>query len=194
MVKISVALQFRIPLNNRKKCLAAGFEHIMSNCQFGRGCIIGLKEGAYQTLPLSARSPDPSLIEPVWDIMGRRLHLPRNVDDLAQQLDQIWQEIPQEIIRVLYHFMSRHVATCIQARDGSSDETFLNRGSGVFMTTASNESYQRVIGVIASCFTCELPAIIEALNLYETLPILEQAKSLVIFCDSKTAFQAILNG
>ncbi|GFX47733.1 transposable element Tc1 transposase [Trichonephila clavipes] len=44
--------------------------------------------------------PDPSPIEHVWDIMGRRLHLPGNVDDLARQLEQIWQEIPQETIRV----------------------------------------------------------------------------------------------
>ncbi|GFW64695.1 uncharacterized protein TNCV_700981 [Trichonephila clavipes] len=39
----------------------------------------------------------------------------------------------------------------------------------------------------------ELQAIIEAVDLYETLPILEQAKGLVIFCDSTVALQAILN-
>ncbi|GFY28715.1 transposable element Tc1 transposase [Trichonephila clavipes] len=60
----------------------------------------------YQTLfPWPAKSPDPS---PSWDLMGRRLHLPGNVDDLACQLEQIWQKIPQETIRVLYHY----VASC----------------------------------------------------------------------------------
>ncbi|GFT60846.1 RNase H domain-containing protein [Trichonephila clavipes] len=39
-----------------------------------------------------------------------------------------------------------------------------------------------------------LRVIIEALNLYETLPILEQAKGLIIFCDSKAALHAVLNG
>ncbi|GFX29580.1 ribonuclease H [Trichonephila clavipes] len=80
--------------------------------------------------------------------------------------------------------------------DGSSDETFLNGDSGVFMTTPSDANYQRVIGAgaIASCFTCEIQAIIEVLDLYETLPILEQTRDLVIFCDSRAAFQAILNG
>ncbi|GFV11182.1 ribonuclease H [Trichonephila clavipes] len=65
--------------------------------------------------------------------------------------------------------------------DGSSDETFLNGGSGVFMTTPSDANYQRIIGAgaIAFCFTCERE-IIEALNLYETLPILEQTRCLVI--------------
>ncbi|GFW78395.1 transposable element Tc1 transposase [Trichonephila clavipes] len=43
---------------------------------------------AYQTLPWPARSPDPSPIEHVWDMMGRRLHLPENVNDLARQLDK----------------------------------------------------------------------------------------------------------
>ncbi|GFX21801.1 transposable element Tcb2 transposase [Trichonephila clavipes] len=54
----------------------------------------------YQILPWPARSPDPSPIKHVWDIMGRRLHLPGNVDNLARQLDQTCREIPQETIRV----------------------------------------------------------------------------------------------
>ncbi|GFY11727.1 uncharacterized protein TNCV_1529191 [Trichonephila clavipes] len=49
--------------------------------------------------------------------MRRRLP-PENVDDLARQLEQIWQEIPQETMRVLYHSMPRHVAACIRARGG----------------------------------------------------------------------------
>ncbi|GFX65448.1 transposable element Tc1 transposase [Trichonephila clavipes] len=42
-----------------------------------------LQHIAYQTLPCPAKSPDPSPIEHVWDMMGRRLHQPGNVDDLA---------------------------------------------------------------------------------------------------------------
>ncbi|GFU85591.1 transposable element Tc1 transposase [Trichonephila clavipes] len=38
---------------------------------------------AYQTLPWPARSPDPTPIEHVWDMMGMRLYLPGNVVDLA---------------------------------------------------------------------------------------------------------------
>ncbi|GFV50215.1 HTH_Tnp_Tc3_2 domain-containing protein [Trichonephila clavipes] len=41
-------------------------------------------------------------------------------DDLARQLEQIQQEIQQEIIRLLYHSMPRHVAAFIQARGGST--------------------------------------------------------------------------
>ncbi|GFW97879.1 hypothetical protein TNCV_1426421 [Trichonephila clavipes] len=80
--------------------------------------------------------------------------------------------------------------------DGSSIETFSNGASGVFMTTPSDGTYQQVFGAgaIASCFTCEPRAIIEALDLYETLPILEQVKGLVIFCDSKAVLWAILYG
>ncbi|GFV31621.1 transposable element Tc1 transposase [Trichonephila clavipes] len=75
---------------------------------------------AYQTLPSTARLPGLSPVEHVWDMMGRGLHLPENVDDLAQQLKQIWQEIPQETIRVFYYSMLRHVAACIQARGWST--------------------------------------------------------------------------
>ncbi|GFU20037.1 hypothetical protein TNCV_1191811 [Trichonephila clavipes] len=47
-------------------------------------------------------------------MMGKRLPLPGNVDELALQLEKIWQEILQKTIRGLYHFMQRRVATCIQ--------------------------------------------------------------------------------
>ncbi|GFX00363.1 hypothetical protein TNCV_1273571 [Trichonephila clavipes] len=47
-------------------------------------------------------------------MMGMRLHLPENIDNLARQLEKIWQEIPQETIRVLYHSMPRRVAACIK--------------------------------------------------------------------------------
>ncbi|GFV14578.1 transposable element Tcb1 transposase [Trichonephila clavipes] len=60
--------------------------------------------------------PDLSPIEHVLNMMGRQLHLPENVDDLALRSEQIWQEIPLETIRVRYHFMPRNMAACTQAR------------------------------------------------------------------------------
>ncbi|GFX84586.1 transposable element Tc1 transposase [Trichonephila clavipes] len=73
-----------------------------------------------QALPWPAKSPDVSPIEHVWDMMGRQLHLLGNVEDLGRQFEQIWQEVPQQTFRVLYHSMSRRVAACIQARGGST--------------------------------------------------------------------------
>ncbi|GFV91332.1 uncharacterized protein TNCV_898491 [Trichonephila clavipes] len=66
-------------------------------------------------------------MEHVRDMLGRRLHLLGNVDDLAQQLEKIWQEIPQETFRVLYHSMSRRAAACIQDRGklGQAQNTIL---------------------------------------------------------------------
>ncbi|GFW10319.1 transposable element Tcb1 transposase [Trichonephila clavipes] len=57
-----------------------------------------------QILPFPSRSPD---LFPIDHMMGRRLHAPENADDLTQQLEQIWHEVRQEIIRVLYHSMPR---------------------------------------------------------------------------------------
>ncbi|GFY18874.1 transposable element Tcb1 transposase [Trichonephila clavipes] len=54
------------------------------------------------------------------DMMGRRLYLPGNVDDLVRELEQIWQEILHETIGVLYHSMPRRVAACIRSRVGST--------------------------------------------------------------------------
>ncbi|GFX49556.1 hypothetical protein TNCV_4901981 [Trichonephila clavipes] len=56
----------------------------------------------------------------IWDMMGRQLDLSGNVDDLARQLEQRWQEITQKTIAVLYYSLSSRVAVCIQARGGST--------------------------------------------------------------------------
>ncbi|GFW98225.1 transposable element Tc1 transposase [Trichonephila clavipes] len=74
-----------------------------------------VKIGSY-----SARSPDFSPIEPIWDMMEMRLYLPRNSDDLARELELTLQEILQDTIRVFYHSMPRRVAACIRARVGST--------------------------------------------------------------------------
>ncbi|GFX38103.1 transposable element Tcb2 transposase [Trichonephila clavipes] len=75
---------------------------------------------SYKMLSWPARLPNPFPIENFWNMMRRRLHLPGNVNDLARQLEQIWLEIPQETIRVLYPFMSLRVAACIQPRGAST--------------------------------------------------------------------------
>ncbi|GFY01091.1 transposable element Tcb2 transposase [Trichonephila clavipes] len=81
---------------------------------------------AYQILPWPARLPDLSPIEHVWNMMGRRLYLPGQVDDLVRQLEQIWKEMQQETIRVFYHSMSRRVAACIRYRGGSLSSLLCN--------------------------------------------------------------------
>ncbi|GFU55945.1 transposable element Tcb1 transposase [Trichonephila clavipes] len=73
-----------------------------------------------QTLPWPVKSPDISPMEHVWNMMGRRLHLPGNVDDLARQLEQNWQEIPQKTIRMIYHSMPRRVAAFTQTKGEST--------------------------------------------------------------------------
>ncbi|GFW64810.1 hypothetical protein TNCV_4451121 [Trichonephila clavipes] len=80
-------------------------------------------------------------------MMGRRLHLPGNVDELDRQLEQIFYEIPQETIRELYHSMPLHVAACIQPRDfvsqaGSYKEYILGRQSDFDLVAAVAEWYR----------------------------------------------------
>ncbi|GFW33955.1 retrotransposable element Tf2 protein type 1 [Trichonephila clavipes] len=71
---------------------------------------------ARQTLRWPVGSPYLYPIEYISDMML----LPGNADDLAQQMDRVWQKIPQKLFRVLYHSMPRPVAACIQARGGTT--------------------------------------------------------------------------
>ncbi|GFV21299.1 hypothetical protein TNCV_4888941 [Trichonephila clavipes] len=69
-------------------------------------------------------------------MMGRRLHLPRNVDD--RQLVQICQEIPQETIRVFYNCIPHHVAACILAREGSELASMVGNDAKMVAKVAAN--------------------------------------------------------
>ncbi|UYV68373.1 hypothetical protein LAZ67_5004125 [Cordylochernes scorpioides] len=74
-----------------------------------------------QMLPWPPYSPDLSPIEPVWDIIGRRLHAlpqPRSEDELWQMVEREWRAIPQDAIRTLIDSLPRRVAACIVVRGG----------------------------------------------------------------------------
>ncbi|GFU63347.1 transposable element Tc1 transposase [Trichonephila clavipes] len=56
------------------------FQHDIARSRTARTAMNCLT--ASQTLPWPTRSPNLSSIEHVWGMMGRRLHLPGNVNDL----------------------------------------------------------------------------------------------------------------
>lgn len=67
-----------------------------------------------------ARSPDLNPAEHIWDIMSRSIHhiAPQTVQELADDLVQIWEEIPQEAICYVIRSMPRCCREVIQARGG----------------------------------------------------------------------------
>ncbi|GFU44245.1 uncharacterized protein TNCV_2151981 [Trichonephila clavipes] len=85
-------------------CRSEG-RHLQPNCQQPRHT--GPTPGVMSVgmLPWLARSPDLSVIEHVWDIIGLQLqHYPQPALAalvLTQQLQQAWNPIPQSEIRHL---------------------------------------------------------------------------------------------
>ncbi|CDR18852.1 unnamed protein product [Oncorhynchus mykiss] len=81
-----------------------------------------LQEEGIDAMDWPARSPDLNPIEHIWDIMSRSIHqrhvAPQTVQELADALVQVWEEIPQETIRNLIRSMPRHCREVIQARGG----------------------------------------------------------------------------
>lgn len=68
-----------------------------------------------------ANSPDLNPIEHLWSIMGRRLQdreQPNNLQVLAVQLQEEWNNIPQGTIRQLIESMSRRCVEVLRARGG----------------------------------------------------------------------------
>ncbi|GFX85180.1 transposable element Tcb1 transposase [Trichonephila clavipes] len=72
------------------------------------------------TLLWPARSLDLSPIEHIWDHLGWRVGYPPNLDELDVRLQQIWNEISQDIIQILYASLPDCIASCIRARGGST--------------------------------------------------------------------------
>ncbi|GFU35520.1 hypothetical protein TNCV_317661 [Trichonephila clavipes] len=66
--------------------------------------------------------PDLSPIEHIWDMMGRRLHLPGNDDDLVQQSDKFGENTAGDHQGALC--MPRHVEAGIRLEYGAVDNNF----------------------------------------------------------------------
>ena len=73
-------------------------------------------------LPWPARSPDMSLNENVWDMVGRRLIRQGppapTFEALWTRIQIAWRDIPQEDIHGLFDSMPRRVETLIAEHDG----------------------------------------------------------------------------
>ena len=64
-----------------------------------------LQEKGIDAMDWPARSPDLNPIEHIWDIMSH--HPPQTVQELADALVQVWEEIPQETSGILMRSMNR---------------------------------------------------------------------------------------
>ncbi|GFY26828.1 transposable element Tcb2 transposase [Trichonephila clavipes] len=72
----------------------------------------------YDVLPWPARSPDLSLIEHVWDALGRQLQPSQDTGELTAQMQRLWQDLPLWVISDLIESMPRLISDCIAARGG----------------------------------------------------------------------------
>jgi hypothetical protein len=67
-----------------------------------------------------ARSPDLNPIEHLWDTMGKRFRAhprrPTNQQELEQRLQEIWEDIGQDEIKILINSMGCRCLALIRAR------------------------------------------------------------------------------
>ncbi|GFV64318.1 uncharacterized protein TNCV_2502361 [Trichonephila clavipes] len=71
-----------------------------------------------KTLPWSARFPNLSPVEHVWDQLKRQMPSCHSVHDLELAVQDLWAHLPQDNIRCLINSMPDRVAACIVAGGG----------------------------------------------------------------------------
>ncbi|GFV37309.1 transposable element Tcb2 transposase [Trichonephila clavipes] len=72
----------------------------------------------FQTLPWTARSPDLSPVEHVWDQLKWQMPSCHSVHDLELAVQDMWAHLPQDKIRCLINSMPDRVAACIATGGG----------------------------------------------------------------------------
>ncbi|KAI3375500.1 hypothetical protein L3Q82_003829 [Scortum barcoo] len=99
--------------------LAPGFLLMQDNARphVAGVCQQFLQDEGIDAMDWPACSPDLNPIEHIWDIMSRSIHqrhvAPQTVQELADALVQVWEEIPQETIRHLIRSMPRRQSQMI---------------------------------------------------------------------------------
>ncbi|GFW06017.1 transposable element Tcb1 transposase [Trichonephila clavipes] len=97
---------------------------------FNRTMLRFTRQGCHKTvsaqLPPFLSLPDPqiSLQSSIFierDHLGRRNGNPTSLNELESRFQQIWNEMPQDIIQNLYVSMLDRIASCIHAREGSTE-------------------------------------------------------------------------
>ncbi|GFW09927.1 uncharacterized protein TNCV_4252561 [Trichonephila clavipes] len=81
---------------------------------YGKG-VTRLSPHCYHPWP--TLSPDLSPIEHIWDHLGWRVGHPTCLNELEASLQQIWSEMPQDIIQ---NFMPQCPIISLRARGGST--------------------------------------------------------------------------
>jgi transposase len=79
-----------------------------------------LKNHNFHVLPWPPNSPDMSIIEPLWDILDKRIRrrkrLPTNEEELWKALQEEWYSIDRQTIQSLYSSMPRRVQALSAAK------------------------------------------------------------------------------
>uniref|UniRef100_A0A8C8HEY5 Carbohydrate sulfotransferase n=1 Tax=Oncorhynchus tshawytscha TaxID=74940 RepID=A0A8C8HEY5_ONCTS len=111
-----------------------------------------LQEEGIDAMGWPARSAD---LNPIWDIMSRSIHhvAPQTVQELADDLVQVWEEIPQETIRHLIRSMPKHCREVIQAR-GEYSTYEINRHLRSYLKFIFvREPFERLVSAYRNKFT-----------------------------------------
>ncbi|KAI3362808.1 hypothetical protein L3Q82_001858 [Scortum barcoo] len=115
-----------------------------------------LQDEGIDAMDWPARSPDLNPIEHIWDIMSRSIHqrhvAPQTVQELADALVQVWEEIPQETIRHLIRSMPRRTTENPQVHLMVSDDLLSDELKGTAETTPSIVNLNILIIAALSCY------------------------------------------
>ena len=96
------------------------FQQDNAPCHTARSIKQYMEEKLLNLMPWPARSPGLNPIENLWSWMDCKLQKskPTNLVQLKTQMQELWNTVPQELIRKLIDSMVRRVLACLKNKGG----------------------------------------------------------------------------